>query len=711
MIRSSYAWRIATLTLTTLVLTVVLQAFSLTTAQAATINVPTGGSIQAAINAASNGDTIVVAPGTYNENIVIDRKYVTVISSSGAANTIIDGGQRDSTVAISNVPNSGALTARISGFTIRNGRGAPGRGGGFTIVFNADPTIDNNVITSNTANGGNGGGFMINFSSNPLIKNNTISFNTATVSQPAITGYGGGIFVQNKSNAVIYNNTIIHNNGFGGGGGIMVDVESAPTILKNTISTNNTPQIGGGVALFQRANAVVEENVIANNTAGFGGGVYFEMLSYATVRNNSIFGNKALTSQAYPSGKGGGIAIFDSAQPTIIGNLIYDNMSDSGAGGIVISEGANAQLSYNKIYNNTTTGSNFGGGVYIESPLPDKKGYATMRNNQIYGNSAHNASAIYLSINAELNLINNTIVKNSDRIAAPNIAGSVLILQHPSVIANITNNIFALNTRWQIFETGAQANFTNNLVANDGEGMYYNYTTAGVHNAATMNNSGAINAQGTVDGNPGFADSNGNNFMLNNGSPAIDKANGSAPADDFAKRGRPAGAAADIGAYESTSQSLIKTPVYRFYSRAKRTHFYTSSLTERNQVVSGYPYAVWAYENIAYEAFPTQAPNTVPVYRFYSPDGGNHFYTIDMSEMKKPDGSWRYPPNVWSYERIEFYVYPNSYTGVSVQIFRFYSAVLKRHFYTRNVSERDGLISNPGAAQWQYEGVRWKAPA
>src|SRR5215467_11246084 len=74
--------------------------------------------IQAAINAANNGDTVLVSPGTYTENINFLGKAITVTSSNGPKLTIIDGGGVSSVVTFST--NEG-LSSVLSGFTLQNG--------------------------------------------------------------------------------------------------------------------------------------------------------------------------------------------------------------------------------------------------------------------------------------------------------------------------------------------------------------------------------------------------------------------------------------------------------------------------------------------------------------------------------------------------------------------------------------------------------------
>src|SRR5438094_10590364 len=89
------------------------------TARAATINVPAGQpTIQAAINAASNGDTVLVAPGTYYENINFMGKAIAVTSSGGPAVTTINGNAAGSVVMFRT--NEGRNSV-LSGFTITSG--------------------------------------------------------------------------------------------------------------------------------------------------------------------------------------------------------------------------------------------------------------------------------------------------------------------------------------------------------------------------------------------------------------------------------------------------------------------------------------------------------------------------------------------------------------------------------------------------------------
>src|SRR5882672_9729795 len=79
------------------------------------IDVPT---IQGAINASANGDTVVVLEGTYFENIDYRGKRVVVRSAYGPGYTAIDGGNVGPCVKFISGENAAAM---LSGFTLQRG--------------------------------------------------------------------------------------------------------------------------------------------------------------------------------------------------------------------------------------------------------------------------------------------------------------------------------------------------------------------------------------------------------------------------------------------------------------------------------------------------------------------------------------------------------------------------------------------------------------
>lgn len=257
-------------------------------AAAATIHVPADQpTIQAGINAASNGDTVLVAPGTYSENININGKAITVKSSGGTKVTIIDGGQKGSVVTFNHAETNNSV---LRGFTIQYGTND--EGGGITVQ-GSSPTIISNTITHN--GGCDGVGIGIGFGS-PVIQANVINYNVRTTCSGGIGG--GGISIRGASSPQILSNTISNNSTSADGGGISLFAAGTPLIRGNTIRNNTSGGSGGGIVMFNQSDANILDNIITNNTASDGGGIYWLVPSGARgpfVVNNTMVTNNSLS--------------------------------------------------------------------------------------------------------------------------------------------------------------------------------------------------------------------------------------------------------------------------------------------------------------------------------------------------------------------------------------------------------------------------------
>ena len=243
--------------------------------------------IQAAINGAVNGDTVLVAPGTYFENINFRGKNIVVTGTyfqSGnpqlISSTIINGSTPShidtaSCVIIANHEDS---TTVLQGFTLTGGKGtlwddehSPGnrfREGGGLLIQYSSPTIQNNIIHNNEAinNTGGvsaGGGGIRMGDSNPKVFNNIIMFNKGLYGPGVVLNYSGGTF---KNNIVIQNSGATS---FGGGGAFWILGTSPGTsrILENNTILNNSAVAGTGGVLCLSSVIIIRNNIIRSNTS------------------------------------------------------------------------------------------------------------------------------------------------------------------------------------------------------------------------------------------------------------------------------------------------------------------------------------------------------------------------------------------------------------------------------------------------------------
>jgi len=254
------------------------------------INVPTDQStIQAGINAASNGDTVLVAKGNYNEtinfngkNIVVASHFLTTQDSFCIDETIIQAPVGSCVVIIE---NGETPEARLVGFTLTGGTGNLVGGiphGGGLYCNNASPTLESLRIKENVASGmtgGVGGGIYFE-NSTSLVTGCWITNNESN--------YGGGIRC-NGADITLQNSFIQDNFAVQAAGGVMFLSCPAPRI-EGCVFTGNSSIYGGAIA-NNNSNLVINKTTFFHNSGLYGGSVNMEGMANTAIINSILWQN------------------------------------------------------------------------------------------------------------------------------------------------------------------------------------------------------------------------------------------------------------------------------------------------------------------------------------------------------------------------------------------------------------------------------------
>ncbi|MBK5284431.1 MAG: hypothetical protein JJE25_03430, partial [Bacteroidia bacterium] len=289
------------------------------------LNVPGSyATIQAALNVATTGDTVLVQPGTYFENIIWPAtQSIRLISAGNSSNTTIDGGGVGTVISCYHQNTPLDSTTVIRGFRITNGQAgdttvSSAYGGGIYLGW-ASPVMEELIINQNYVRSTNlsGGGGVFCFSSSPIIRNCKVSNNYVYGKR----SYGGGIYCKYNSNLRIYNVEISSNYLFcighywTAGAGLYCETYSNPTlekvsVISNVIASGAGWYYGAGVHLALSTGANFINVLIANNRFGqgfnsfyYGAGMELYSCSNILLKNVTITDNH-LPYDFFSSGSG-----------------------------------------------------------------------------------------------------------------------------------------------------------------------------------------------------------------------------------------------------------------------------------------------------------------------------------------------------------------------------------------------------------------------
>lgn len=195
--------------------------------------------IQTAVDTAQDGDTVLVAPGTYTENITVHAKTLTISSTTDAPQTIIDAGSPEPGGSPVGLRFTGGASCAVTGFSIINGSSGTIDGTGISCQ-QSSIAVSRCIISDNLSEHGGGVGLW---------------FCDATIEDSVIMGNeayrGGGIYCVN-SDATISNCTVISNmttDPFGRGGAIYLS--RGQMTVENSILWNNAATDGPQLYLLQ----------------------------------------------------------------------------------------------------------------------------------------------------------------------------------------------------------------------------------------------------------------------------------------------------------------------------------------------------------------------------------------------------------------------------------------------------------------------------
>jgi len=264
--------------------------------------------IQAAVDAANPGDTIIVRASTYTENVDVNKEHLTIQSENGAEVTVVQAANPDDYIF-----EVVADYVEVNGFTVK-GAIESGRSG----IYIGNEVTNCHIVNNNAID--NYAGIMLYYSSNTIVSDNNCG-----------TNGGAGIRLWHSSW-----NTISNNNAWDNGSGISLDVSCD----QNTVTENNVQNNYYGIYLHSDSEGnMVSGNTVLNNQEGIrldsGGNVisnnimqsnYYDGLHLQQSSNNVITDNTMDGLRLYVRSNGNTIKNNNVNGGILVGHYSEDNI-------------------------------------------------------------------------------------------------------------------------------------------------------------------------------------------------------------------------------------------------------------------------------------------------------------------------------------------------------------------------------------------------
>ena len=333
--------------------------------------------IQAALDAAAGGDSVMIRAGTYAEALTLAGKDLTVFGESRAEATVVTGSQARRVLDLGAGVTLGTV---LSDLTFRDGAGVD-RGAGIRLEGGASPTIRRCRFVANVAFCWTcdtyGGGLAAGSGSIPVIEDCLFSDNSTQIFDLWTYGSGGAIYAGSGSNLTIRRSTFRGNVAVafegGPGGAIFVSTAGVASVEECTFDGNGA---GGGAGIFSEGIVEVLRSTFTANQASYGTGIFCR--GTFLLAENILFDN-----ECFGASESGGTVLVDGSGH-VRRNTIAFNRGSCPDAGIVAWSMAGLAIA------NNIVAMNGGIGMVIEAPVP-----GTFACNDVWGNERGGAPANY----------------------------------------------------------------------------------------------------------------------------------------------------------------------------------------------------------------------------------------------------------------------------------------------------------------------------
>jgi len=376
-------------------------------------------SIQAAIDNASPGDTVLLQPGIYKENVNVYVTNLTVTSEPGSSeNTSIQPASNSSdvfyviadgvTISGLNItgslssPNAGIHLNGVKNCHIENNQLSGNYSGNISNTSSSDTSSSNNSSTGNNSSSSKGYGIHLDSSSNNTLDGNNVSDNKV------------GIYLEVSSGNELSNNTVLNNTASG-----INLLNSSENILNNSLISDNK----FSVVLQNSSGNLLKNNIVSNSIYG--------IWVYSFSSNNKLTDNRVsnnnigihlrnsientLTGNAVLNSAGSGISLRDSTGNTLNNNTALDNSTiyvHNSSRNLFVNNTVDSNnygfwmnsSDKNKLIDNRASNNKFG--IYLKNSSSNNLSGNIVNLNTMYG--------IYLGFSTDNVLSRNRIVSNSE---------------------------------------------------------------------------------------------------------------------------------------------------------------------------------------------------------------------------------------------------------------------------------------------------------